>query len=205
MTNPSSIRGKSVLELGAGCGLTGLTAARIIQQPNKTDDSMGRVILTDFNPTVLQNLVHNITLNHVQECCTVKGLDIYDQSSSGRGWVDMDASHQDPVDVVLVTDMICQPDDAVAAANTLYASLKPGGRAYSVCPRGVHRFGVDRFMAECQRVGLVVHVTNVQDMYHGALSSNNADLDKTAGYWEGMNHDFFSIDKLASKLPTEQS
>lgn len=44
---------KSLLEMGAGMGLTGLLAAHIIPH----------VVLTDFNPAVLRNCLHNAVLN----------------------------------------------------------------------------------------------------------------------------------------------
>ena len=136
----------------------------------------------------------NIFLNEVTDCCTVAGLDIYQQSSlpsssnTNHGWIDMNGKYQDSVDVVLVTDMICRPDDAVAAAITLAACLTPGGIAYSICPRAKHRFGVDYLVQECHRVGLVVIMTPIQDL-------SQSDLDQTSGYSKGMNHDFYSIHK----------
>ncbi len=48
---------KSVLELGAGMGLTGLLIAHYMPQ----------VVLTDFNPVVLRNLHYNAVLNTVHQ------------------------------------------------------------------------------------------------------------------------------------------
>ena len=48
---------RSVLELGAGMGLTGLLIAHY----------MPRVVLTDFNPVVLRNLHYNAVLNTVHD------------------------------------------------------------------------------------------------------------------------------------------
>ena len=50
----SDFRGKTVLELGAGCGLVGLLLARAFP--------VRRVLLTDITETVLDNLEHNVSL-----------------------------------------------------------------------------------------------------------------------------------------------
>uniref|UniRef100_A0A1I7ZPZ7 FAM86 domain-containing protein n=1 Tax=Steinernema glaseri TaxID=37863 RepID=A0A1I7ZPZ7_9BILA len=46
---------KSVVELGAGCGLTGISVA--------SWQGAERVMLTDFDPNVLEQLKHNVKLN----------------------------------------------------------------------------------------------------------------------------------------------
>lgn len=51
--NPDKIRGRSVLEVGAGLGLCGLVAANIA----------ATVTLTDYNPVVLRVLEANVALN----------------------------------------------------------------------------------------------------------------------------------------------
>lgn len=51
--HPEQIRGKSVLEIGSGLGLTGLVASHMASD----------VTLSDFNPLVLRNLEANVALN----------------------------------------------------------------------------------------------------------------------------------------------
>lgn len=51
--HPEKIRGKCVLEIGSGLGLTGLVASHIASD----------VTLSDFNPAVLRNLEANVSLN----------------------------------------------------------------------------------------------------------------------------------------------
>eukprot|EP00984_Skeletonema_dohrnii_P022790 scaffold11906_cov72-Skeletonema_dohrnii-CCMP3373.AAC.1 len=66
------------MELGAGCGLVGLTAATLLQ--NHTDeDNDDKVIFTDYNPVVLENLQKNIDLNDFDVDHKVLGLDWFDQ------------------------------------------------------------------------------------------------------------------------------
>ncbi|KAI2513732.1 methyltransferase [Fragilaria crotonensis] len=190
---------QSILELGAGCGLVGLTAAMLVQGQKQVDkngngvndeNSDPRIILTDFNQVVLDNLRLNIDLNDVQ--ATAQKLDFYQQSGHAEFWVDDSKigtdSQQEQVDLILAADMICQPSDAVAAANAIHDALKPGGKAIVVCGNGKHRFGVDCFEDECKRVGLTVETSNA--------IANMESLKLTAGYVEGMSLSMFTIDKI---------
>ena len=210
LSNPSVLsQASSVLELGAGCGLSGLLAACLMkqqQQLSSTRDSDARttleqvdkpqLLLSDFNPTVLENLDRNIAVNEVDDLCQTIGLDFFQQSgTSHSGWQDMEGHQQAPVDVVLAADMICQPADAVCAANTLHDALKSGGRAYVVCADAAHRFGVDHFAQECHRAGLQVQARNVADLYNDASLAEGSDMEKTSGFVSGMNLTMFFIEK----------
>ena len=112
--NPSIVLGDDttpdgdVMELGAGCGLVGLTAATLLQNNDnnsnndatKNDDdddednnvdgkeggsntngssSQDKVIFTDYNPAVLENLQRNVELNDFDVDHQVFGLDWFDQ------------------------------------------------------------------------------------------------------------------------------
>ncbi|KAI0344246.1 hypothetical protein BDW22DRAFT_1419267 [Trametopsis cervina] len=50
-----------ILELGAGTGLVGLTAAKLIESWGST----AQVVLTDFQPSVLRNLANNVAENFI--------------------------------------------------------------------------------------------------------------------------------------------
>jgi predicted nicotinamide N-methyase len=199
VTNPSVVRGHRVLEIGAGCGLTGLVAARLQKEyakeiDNNSDLLHQEVILSDFNTTVLQNLERNAELNNVETGCSVVGLDFYEQSGTASHWKDMNGELREQVDVVLAADMICQPADAVGAANTVHDALRPGGRAVVVCADSEHRFGVEIFESECHRVGLEIKAQDVGDMYDGKLYSSGG-MEQTAGFVEGMSLTMFFIEK----------
>mmetsp|Transcript_30183 Transcript_30183/g.43866 ORF Transcript_30183/g.43866 Transcript_30183/m.43866 type:complete len:490 (-) Transcript_30183:233-1702(-) len=94
--------GGGILELGAGCGLVGLTAATLLRQQlelttqeeeeekQHDGDSYegGTLFLTDYNPTCLENLIRNIRLNDLGKKTesgrttsptVVVGLDFFDQ------------------------------------------------------------------------------------------------------------------------------
>ncbi|KAL7456345.1 hypothetical protein ACHAWC_007872 [Mediolabrus comicus] len=111
--NPSIVLGDDntpdgdVMELGAGCGLVGLTAATLLQNndnsnnnnannapkndhhddenvdgndgSNTNGSSQDKVIFTDYNPAVLENLQRNVDLNDFNVDHQVFGLDWFDQ------------------------------------------------------------------------------------------------------------------------------
>jgi predicted nicotinamide N-methyase len=90
----SNAHGLRILELGSGCGLVGIVAARLLVQQQQQQEvtvisassssptpqqqrqqKQPLVLLTDYNRTVLQNLQRNIILNDVQNVASVVGLD----------------------------------------------------------------------------------------------------------------------------------
>ena len=214
VTNPDRVRNKSVLELGAGCGLTGLVAA-LVQQQQSQAITPGSVTLTDFNPVVLENLKHNVALNGLSaDTAQVTSLDFYqqipsddndDETSTAKmhdGWFDMDEQQHPRVDVVVAADIICQLSDATAAAHTLNKVLLPDGLAYVVCADAAHRFGVECFVSECEKVGSdkggggleIVSAINVRDLSDGKLIDDLL-LEQTTGYVDGMSLTMFTIRK----------
>ena len=198
------VQDKTALEIGAGCGLVGLVAARIQREStkasgNETDKSIGvedgthgRTIITDFNPTVLENARQNVKLNSV--IAEVTKLDFYEQTGKNeQGWLDGDGAVRPQVDIVLAADVICQPSDARAAAKTIRDVLKPGGVALVVCADAKHRFGVDHFENECILMNLAV---NVCDYAKESGSLHNSDnFRQTSGFVDGMTLTMFTIHK----------
>ncbi|KAK1735825.1 lysine methyltransferase [Skeletonema marinoi] len=193
LSNPQHILGKSVLEIGAGCGLVGIAAARLFAQSNCEKKKC--VTITDVNDLVIDNIAKNIVLNDVSEVACVAKLDFYEQTGNNESgkWIEgFTFEYRDPVEVILAADIICQPSDAVAAAKTIYDALVPTtGRAYVVCADSEHRFGIEIFQEECERVGLEVTTTNVADMSEDLLS----DCHSTSGYVDGMNLTFYEVQK----------
>ena len=220
ISNPRIISSKSVLELGAGCGLVGCSAAllisRMISEHKKEQHNDHRieeenaVIITDVNDLVIENIVQNINLNDVSSIASVAKLDFYNQTGGNHtgkwiaGEIICNSSttttctdrepEREPVDVILAADIICQPSDAVAASKTIYDALKPGGVAYVVCANSEHRFGVDIFSSECKKRDLSVISKDVTEMYDGELLSK--DMNTAAGYIDGMMLTFFEIKKF---------
>jgi len=189
VSNPLTVKGRTVLELGAGCGLTGLVAAGL--EPSS-------VILSDFNPKVLENLERNIALNNVNATTVAVGLDFYQQSGgSSSGWMDIHGEFHSAVHVILAADVICQPSDAVAAAKTIHDALHQDGVAIVICADAKHRFGVDCFESECNKVGLSVRTYIVADLYGGQLVSREMEL--TTAYVDGMTLTLFQIEHASQR------
>ena len=218
ISNPRIISSKSVLELGAGCGLVGCSAALLIsrmisenqkEQHNDRIEEENAVIITDVNDLVIENIVQNINLNDVSSIASVAKLDFYNQTGDNHTgkWIAGEICNssttttctdrepeREPVDIILAADIICQPSDAVAASKTIYDALKPGGVAYVVCANAEHRFGVDIFANECEKRHLAVISKDVAEMYDGELLSE--DMNTAAGYIDGMMLTFFEIKKF---------
>ena len=186
-SNPDIVRGKEVIELGAGCGLTGISAGA----PN-----LGRaksVTLTDFNDIVLKNLENNIGMNGLNNICKVDKLNFYNQKgNNAKGWINGAGETCRPFDIVVAADIICKPDDAIAAAKTCHDVLAIDGKALIICGDSAHRFGVDIFADECRKVGLLVTVTKID---RRELISSSQNLESTSGYVEGMLLNFFTLTK----------
>lgn len=179
VSHPSIVENKTVLELGAGCGLTGLTASTL---------NPSNVVLSDFNPKVLENLQRNIALNNANKTTTSVGLDFYQQSGeSDDCWIDIDGNSHSTVDIIIAADIICQPSDAAAAAKTIHDALSNNGKALIICASGQHRFGVDCFEQECIKTGLHVETSNVGESYGGDA------MQLTTGFCEGMTLKLFQI------------
>jgi predicted nicotinamide N-methyase len=190
--NQGLVQGKTVLELGAGCGLVGLVVATLNNDNNNT------TILSDFNHESLKNLMGNLQLNGLNGI--VKGVDFYEQDSERRGWLTTTGEVMDPVDTVLASDVICQPEDAHAVARTIVCALKQGGTCVVVSADSNHRFGVEQFEDACKLVGLDVSTHNVTDMMvqnQDSVTSHSrtGEIETTAGYVPSMKLTMYMICK----------
>lgn len=203
ISHPETLEGKFVLELGAGCGLGGLVAAKIIQDNHRihttdrntttrsstndtTTDTLS-VVLTDFNEVVVNNLQRNIQLNDLQNISKAQKLDFYDERNP--------FFHRETVDIILASDIICQPEDAYGLAKFISQSLKIGGKAIIISADSKHRYGVEQFESACQQFEglIVVTASNVEKMLNSCLA---ADMNKTAGYVHDMKLILYHIEKI---------
>lgn len=83
---PDIVRGKEVLEIGSGCGLTGIFAAKLGAQ---------RVTLTDFLPKVVDNLLECVTANGSSEAGAAMDADdggdaAFDPEDAAEGEFEVD-------------------------------------------------------------------------------------------------------------------
>lgn len=201
LCNTNELEGKDILELGAGCGLTGLMAARLILTHCQTEAKKIKVVITDFNEIVVKNINQNIHLNAIEKVAKGTGLDFYQQDPILEGWLDTAGKLNDQVDIVLAADVICQPDDAYAAARSIKAALRNGGKAVVVSGDSKHRYGVDCFEDACTYLGLGVTKCDVRDVYEGNLISPN--MEKTSGYVDSMSLLMFIVEKINERKDGE--
>ena len=154
------------------------------------------VTITDFNDLVIKNIKQNIYLNGIECIAEAKGLDFYDQDPTQEGWIEATTKNIIPqVDLILAADVICQPDDAYAAARSIQSALKPGGKAIVISGDLKHRYGVECFEGACIDLNLNVSKYNVADLYEGKLIAT--DMEKTSGYVDGMTLSMFVVCKKA--------
>jgi len=189
-SNPDYFAGYDVIEIGSGCGLSGLAAA--CMDANKVKS----VLLTDFNDKVLENLLGNISINALEDRCNVDNLDFYAQegNDTNPGWINGSGERCTQFQRLIAADIICKPEDAVAAANTCYDVLCPGGLGVIICGNSNHRYGVDIFEKECIRAGLNVEVKDSRDIFDGRLLCSKS-LGMTSGFVDGMSLVFFFLSK----------
>jgi predicted nicotinamide N-methyase len=114
----------TILELGAGCGLPGLVAAKHYPQAN--------VALTDWNDQALQQCAYNIQLNNLTNASVAK-----------LNWQDPPDNHT-RVDLLIGSDLIYQNEMAVYLHQTIKRLLQADGVFVYVTPP-TSRQGRDKF------------------------------------------------------------
>ncbi len=206
--NPSIVLGDEdspdgdVMELGAGCGLVGLTAATLLQQNSNSNEdgsttSEDKVIFTDYNPVVLENLQKNIELNDFDVDHQVLGLDWFDQeehqeqqqqqaqqlSDDGSDttgdetttstWIDVDGNEHAQVRLILGADLLVCTNDADLVASTIDSALVDGGKAFILGADQYTRFGVQNFPDACRQLGLQVNVQ--EDILESSFAAEEVD------------------------------
>ena len=106
----------SIIELGAGTGLVGLTAAKMLPHVTATDSS---ILSTDYHPAVLENLRANIAMNF--------------QSGPGPidtmllDWASPPASLESTADIIFAADVVYAPEHAIWLRDCVAQLLKPEG------------------------------------------------------------------------------
>jgi len=150
---------KDVLELGSGLGLCGLVAG--------TFGNCKSVHLTDFHPMVVANCRFNLELNGLESMGTAFALDweAPDEVLESVGPTSNDGSGQ--YDVVIGSDIVCQPEDCSSIARILSQFLKPSGVAIFVLGSPESRYGVAEFPQTLRNLGFKVEL---KDEYDGNLS-----------------------------------
>lgn len=155
---------KSVLELGAGCGVPGLALA-MHSKPKA-------VYITDFNPATVRNIQHNISINssksgYVDWMERVKALSI--------DWGDESTWPEEKIDFVIGSDLIYQKSIVPLLKKVVNGLIKDDGSFLYVCPSD-GRDGLKEFIDSMKREGFkCVSEEIAPDLYRtNPLSSGDA-------------------------------
>lgn len=89
----------TILELGAGCGFSGLALAKHLESEKMSSSSERsyRIIITDYNTKVLSNIQQNIVLNGFSESNIENQLDLHHDASAMKLDDNIDRSQEDAV------------------------------------------------------------------------------------------------------------
>jgi len=122
------MKNKTVCELGAGCGIPGLTAA-VLGSPSS-------VFITDLNPETIDNIRHNIELNNTTTT-----------TASSIDWGDESTYPSNKLDYVICSDCIYQKDIVPLLKKVVTGLLDPNhGTFLYVAPEG-GRDGLPEFIS----------------------------------------------------------
>ena len=134
----AALGGASVLELGAGCGVAGLTAAMLGEAKD--------VVLTDLNAQTLANLQHNVSLHDDSGASSPTVV-----TAQRLDWRDASTWPPQRFDLILGADLVYDEAASPMVAGVVSGLLRPGGLFVHCRPRH-GRLGVDAFpacLAEC--------------------------------------------------------
>ena len=133
------LRGKAVIELGAGCGLCGIVASKIC--------GAASVSITDLAEETMSNLRHNISVNDLAApVCDAKAVDWCDRKTWPAA-----------APVVIGADLVYALEAVAPLIQSINAMTAPGGAFLYVCPE-TNRQGEQEFLSglcasgfECQQ------------------------------------------------------
>jgi len=145
LASPSMVermKSKTILELGAGCGIPALAAA-VHGKPKS-------VAITDLNPQTIDNIRYNIDLNQCNDIATGSSID----------WGDISTYPSEKLDYVICSDCIYQKDIVPLLKKVVTGLLKcddsdggdGGGSFLYVAPDG-GRDGLSEFIAAMKSEG----------------------------------------------------
>jgi hypothetical protein len=134
---------KTILELGAGCGIPALAAA--------VHGTPKSVVITDLNPQTIENIRHNIELNQCKDVAASSSIDWGDTSTYPSA---------EKFDYVICSDCIYQKEIVLLLKKVITGLLKcnssgdgdGGGSFLYVAPDG-GRDGLPEFIAAMKSDG----------------------------------------------------
>ncbi len=190
---------RTILELGAGCGIPGITVAKsFVARPGVVPNTTlpPTVYATDLNPTTLRNLQHNVTTNHVDALTCVVSLDwneLIESSDDDVVWpwmmrpstnVDLSPENEQNVtsdatnngiDVLIGSDLVYQKEVVPILLETIH-KLRPKKFYYGAA--GTNRDGHDLFIQSLQTKMTLVSSCPAPTIYRTTNPLHNQDDDE---------------------------
>jgi len=166
MSSPSissRLKGKKILELGAGCAVPSLAAALYSEAK--------LILISDLNPDTVRNIQHNIHLNK-----TNLSLDV-DIRSLALDWINHSTWPSEKLDYILGSDLIYQASTALILKKIIRHLLKPNGSFFYVAPKDYFRQGLEDFISALKCDGFrCIMAEDAPDKFHqNPLSSRDYD------------------------------
>ena len=181
---------RTILELGAGCGIPGITVAKSFV--NTTIPPT--VYVTDLNPLTLRNLQHNVTTNHVEALTRVVSLDwneLIQSRDDTAVWpwtstnADVAPAEGEPhgtsdttnngIDVLIGSDLVYQKEVVPILLETIH-KLRPKTFYYGAA--GTNRDGHDLFIQSLQTTMTLVSSFPAPTNYRTTNPLHNQDDDE---------------------------
>lgn len=142
----SQLKGRAIIELGAGCGLCGIVASKLC--------GAGPILMTDLAPQTVDNMRHNVQINSLHSAQV--RADVLD-------W--RDASKFPPArDVVIGADLVYAREAVPHLLRTVQALVARGGCFLYVAPE-TNRAGETEFLDGLCSAGFECQVSAVPDEY----------------------------------------
>eukprot|EP00026_Physarum_polycephalum_P007522 Phypoly_transcript_07584.p1 GENE.Phypoly_transcript_07584~~Phypoly_transcript_07584.p1 ORF type:complete len:344 (+),score=41.14 Phypoly_transcript_07584:586-1617(+) len=141
--NRAIFAGKKILEVGAGLGISGLTAALFAEH----------VLLTDYTPTLLATLAENVKLNSTKYPEFKKSTKIM-----SLDWLSEQVPEPNTYDIVIGTEVVYDEKLVAPLANIIYNALPLNGIFYGVSASV--RQGIPQFKECMHGIGFKVEVNS---------------------------------------------
>ncbi len=190
---PETVRGRRVLELGSGSGLTGLVARVLL--------GASKVVLSDSNPHVLKLLRHNCELNceanprMARNSLQVASLD-WASKSEARDLLHAHAADArgDGFDVILASDTVYEPSSTRHVWRCVGDMLSHEPGACFVCAYELRLCFKDlfsNFQAEGRRAGFIAEEIDIAAFLEVEDFQINTDevcrpVEPSSGDWETL-------------------
>ena len=140
------LAGRAVCELGAGCGLCGIVAAKLC--------GAAQTVITDLAPRTIENLQHNLTLNGLHEPRTRAAVLDWRHAST---WPE---AH----DVLIGADLVYADEAVAPLLRVVQALVTPQGCFLYVAPE-TNRQGEAEFLKGLCAAGFECQVSAVPTSY----------------------------------------